>query len=96
MNTTIGVPKGLADKVSEFVRTEAPDCHVSTEGSGTVQVVEAQDGVQSSSALLQAGGWITCPDAFAMAGRLGIPTQSVGKLLDLLDVRIRSCQLGCF
>ena len=96
MSTSIGVTAALAEKLAEFVKAGKLPIEVVSEGSGTVQVVQSEDRQQSDASTLQAGGWIACPDAFALASKLGVPTQAVGKLLNHLDIKIRQCQLGCF
>lgn len=96
MPATISVSGDLADKVAEFIQTEALSCEIVTDPGATIQIVPTTDRDQSDATTLQAGGWIACEDAFAMATRLGVPANTIGKLLNHLDVRIRTCQLGCF
>ena len=96
MSSSIGVPEALAEKVAEFVRTAGLGCEVLTGEGGVIQVVEAAEGEQSTASTLRSGGWIACEDAFKVATQLEIPTQVTGKLMNVLDIRIRNCQLGCF
>lgn len=96
MSATIAVPEALAEKVADFLKVEAVACEVVAGGDATICIVQSEDRQQSDPSTLQAGGWIACEDAFAMASKLGMPVPAMGKLLNLLDVRIRSCQLGCF
>ena len=42
------------------------------------------------------GGWISCAVAREIAEDLGVSPVVVGKACDLLDIRIKSCVLGCF
>ena len=53
-------------------------------------------GQESEVNKLLAGGCIACPVARATAAKLGIDGRRMGKLLDLLDIRVRECELGCF
>lgn len=39
---------------------------------------------------------IECERAQQLAGELGVPIPVVGRALDLLGIKITSCQLGCF
>jgi len=39
---------------------------------------------------------IPCQRAQELAGELGVPIALVGRALDLLKIKITSCQLGCF
>ena len=41
-------------------------------------------------------GYLPCPDALKMAGRLKVTTQDIGYAADSLGVRVTNCQLGCF
>ena len=45
---------------------------------------------------LYPGGWIKCPTAWAMGKEHGLDLMQLGSLLDMLDIRIRECSLGCF
>jgi len=44
----------------------------------------------------QSGQGISCKRAFQIAKETGAPLLTIGKLLDELGIKIRSCQLGCF
>ena len=39
---------------------------------------------------------IPCKEALALAEKEGIPTQKMAKLLTKHNIKITSCQLGCF
>jgi hypothetical protein len=41
-------------------------------------------------------GKISCAQALAMARELKMSPRELGDLLDEIEVRISSCQLGCF
>lgn len=45
---------------------------------------------------LYAGGEIACELGWAMAARLGVPVQKIGVLVQMLDIKVRHCSLGCF
>jgi hypothetical protein len=44
----------------------------------------------------QSDGRISCRAAMAIAAEAGVPSSTIGRLLDELDIKIHSCQLGCF
>jgi len=46
--------------------------------------------------VLRAGGWIKCPTVWAMGKQHGLNLMQLGALLNMLDIRIRECALGCF
>jgi len=39
---------------------------------------------------------IDCERAQALAGELGVPMLVVGRALNLINIKIVQCQLGCF
>jgi len=44
----------------------------------------------------QSDGRISCRAAMAIAEETGVPSSTIGRLLDELKIKIHSCQLGCF
>jgi len=53
------------------------------------KVIEA---IQTSTA----NNRLSCERAHDIAKSLNIPLQEIGKLCDKLNIKIGSCQLGCF
>jgi len=53
---------------------------------------------QAEEKLLQAAenGRIQCASALAIARSLNVSSRDVGKLADMLDLRVCKCQLNCF
>jgi hypothetical protein len=96
MQATIGAPEKLASALLEFLEAESIPVKVVTSGEAAVQVVESEEGEESSASTLKAGGWIACLTAHQVAERLGMDKRHVGKLMDTLEVKIKVCQLGCF
>ena len=43
-----------------------------------------------------AEGEIACADAFDIAKALSVPVDSIGMVIDLLDIKLTNCQLGLF
>ena len=41
-------------------------------------------------------GRLRCPNAMAIAGSLGIKSHEVSEAANELNIKISSCQLGCF
>lgn len=52
--------------------------------------------LECEPAVLHHGGRISCPLAFTYASKMGIERGQFGKFANLLDIKIHSCQLGCF
>jgi len=44
----------------------------------------------------QSDGRISCQAALEIAEQSGMPRIKIGKLLNEMKIKIRSCQLGCF
>ena len=93
---TISAAREIADSLTAFITAESIDLNVSCEGPGEVKAVKSAGRDKSDAETIQSGGWIECPTAWAMAGRLGISTRQMGAILDFLEVKIRKCALGCF
>ena len=96
MKATLVVPPDLLPAISALAQEHEMPLQVASEGEATVQVVKAAAGVESDITALQAGGWIKCPTALAMAEELRISSLAMGKLIFALDIKIRACGLGCF
>lgn len=94
MADKIAVPESIRDSFKTFLSDE--DIPLEIAADATFKVVEAEPHCQSDTETLNIGGWIACPDAFAVAGRLNISHPQLGELLNHLDIRVRHCQLGCF
>ncbi len=58
--------------------------------------IRQEAGRQSDMDVLYADGWIACETARATADRLDIALPAMGELLELLNVKVRQCGLGCF
>ena len=93
---TIQVPDNLIERMKSFVESEGVSLEIVGDGSADLKIVQSQGRVESDTSTLQAGGWIACPTARAIAVKLGISPKKVGRLLDVLDIKVRDCDLGCF
>jgi hypothetical protein len=93
---TILVPENLVEQLRAFVRSEGIPLDIVREGEAVLRVVRCEGRVESDVLTLQSGGWIACPTARAIARKLGIAPKKIGKLLDVLDIKVRDCELGCF
>lgn len=96
MSASICVPETMTESFRNFITSEGISVDVASEGDQTVRIVRAEGKVESDLTTLQSGGWIRCEVARAMAERLGISYQEVGRILDFLSVKVRQCELGCF
>ena len=92
----LGVPESLARPLAAFLKKEKIELEVTVSAEATVRVEQAEHPAPSGMKTLQAGGWIACPIALALAPRLGIGSKELGKILDFLKIKVRDCGLGCF
>lgn len=96
MKPSIYVEPSLTEQVKQFLAREGIGIElVDDEGCG-LKVLKTDERAESSLETIYAGGWIACGTALAMADRLGIPAEDLGKLLNHLSVKVRRCSLGCF
>lgn len=96
MSKSICVPGTLRDSFSKTVAETGLTLLLASEDEADVVVQVSEGRQESNDRVLESGGWISCAVAWAMAERLAIDKRSMGKLLDGLDVKVRSCELGCF
>ena len=96
MSETLGVPQEMLMQVESFLREHGIPLEVTSGRNATVVVGRSSERRESDPATLQSGGWIACPTALGMAGRLRIRPHQLGIVLILLDVKIKACSLGCF
>ncbi len=96
MALKISIPNSLVEKVAELFLSEGIDIDIVPEETAILHIVEAKGKVESEGSTLQAGGWIRCSTARGFAEKLGASHRQVGMLMDLLQIKIRDCELGCF
>ena len=96
MTATLSTPKELREKVSQFAKANDLDVKIVEGEPCDIRIVSAGEKVKSRTDTLQAGGQINCAAAWKMAEKHHIPLLLLGALLDLLDIRVRQCCLGCF
>ena len=96
MASTIGIPEALREKVETFVKSQEIPLTLVSPDTGNTRVVESAERQESSATVLYAGGWIRCHVALSLARELNIESRNLGKILNLLKIKIRDCRLGCF
>ena len=97
MTGTLGVPETMLAALGEFVQAHSIPVNVgSMHDDCTVQVMQVNERCRCGLRRLYTSGFIACETARGTAVKLGIRTRQMGKLLDFLDIRVRSCGLGCF
>lgn len=92
----IYVESSLAETLKQFFADEEIPLELAGQDEGIVKVLSCQERRAGDLATLYAGGSITCPIARAMADQLDLSYGQIGRLLNHLNVKIRSCSLGCF
>jgi hypothetical protein len=93
---TIGIPPSRRAALEEFLQREALSWAIVDSPGGDISIIEAPPKSECGPDILHPGGRIACSVALAMAGSLGVPGKKIGGLMNLLEIRIHDCQLGCF
>ena len=96
MKKRICVETSIKAQLQKFLDAEGIKIEVATDQNYDVAVVKCDDRKESNLDKIYSGGWIVCETARALAKKLEISISQMGQLLDELDVKIRSCSLGCF
>ena len=96
MATRIQVSPDLAEKVAAFADTGGLELEIVESGPADLRVNVSGERRESTVDVLEAGGWIKCATAWALARRHGVELLALGGLLNVLDIKIRECCLGCF
>ena len=55
-----------------------------------------EDGIKELVNNSQSNQGISCKSAFRIAEEAGVSKRKVGEILNEMEVKIHSCQLGCF
>jgi len=60
------------------------------------KVKELAERIEGKARKKAVEGKIKCAEAFALAKEEGVSIMNIGQALNLLNIKISSCQLGCF
>jgi len=96
MGAVLSVPEPLLESMRRLVADEAIGVQITGGGECTMRVENDKPQMESDLTALRAGGWITCPVAWAVASKLQITNMAVGRILSFLEIKVRRCDLGCF
>jgi molybdopterin-guanine dinucleotide biosynthesis protein A len=96
MAATINVPETILDDFNAFIKKENIVIEVVTDVSSEVRIETSEERRECSISTLYPGGWIKCEVARAMAEKLSVRYDNIGRILDFLDIKIQDCALGCF
>ena len=96
MKKQICVEKSIAQQLKDLIYNEKIDLEVVTNIQCEINVTTCDERKESNLDIIYSGGWITCEMARSLAKKINIPLAQMGKLLNHLNVKIRSCSLGCF
>jgi hypothetical protein len=90
------VPEELREKVAAFLETSELDLEIVESEPCDIRVEAGGERRESTADRLEAGGWIGCATAWTMAAKYKLALRRLGALLNVLDVKVRKCDLGCF
>lgn len=93
---TLGVTGKHRVSLQGFIQEEGLPWTLVEAPGGTINLVEQdREGICSLEHLVP-GGKILCPTALEMAEKYHVSPGSIGRLMNLLQIKIHECQLGCF
>ena len=90
-------PEGLAEKIEGlFASSDTKVRWADSDDTAALAISWPDDRKDSDGTNIYSGGYIACANAFKAAARSGMDLTTFGEFLNLLDVKLRQCQLGCF
>ncbi len=90
------VPEKLHRELTELVETSGLKVVITESPPFDLRVAAGIGQRECTEDVLEAGGWIGCATAWAMARKHGLAVREVGALLNTLKIKVRECCLGCF
>lgn len=92
----IGVPPGWREACLDFIRQENLPWRVVDSPLGRLNIAEEDPPGTCTTERLIPGGRVVCATALEMAALYQAPPAAIGRLMNLLKIKVRECQLGCF
>ena len=90
-------PPGFLEEIERLLASADVELsRADSEDAAAVCIIWVPDKLECGDSKLYVNGYMTCPSALEAAERLGVDRATFGKLLNLLDIKLRQCQLGCF
>ena len=96
MRNTLGVPATMLELIANFIKAEGIAVDLISGDACAMQVMEGNERRRCGLRGMYIDGCIACETARSMTAKPGIRRRQMGKLLDLPDIRVRSCGPGCF
>ena len=93
---TIGVSEKHRASLQEFVDAEGLPWTLVDAAGGKLNLIEVDQPAECDLERLFPGGRIACSIALEMAEVYHVPAGSIGRLMNLLQIKVRDCRLGCF
>jgi len=84
----------VRQQLQQFINEQALPVELVDTDDASVCVAQAEPRRECGIDQLYPGGWITCGVARQVALRLNISLKHTGMLLNLLDIKVRQCELG--
>lgn len=92
----ICAPESITPGLTKFIVDEGVALDLVGGNSDLKIELCGEERLESDLSILYSGGWVSCSTARTLAGKLGTTLPQMGDMLDLLNVKVRQCSLGCF
>jgi hypothetical protein len=90
-------PIGVAEKIEQLFASVGIEADwADSPDAAAIGIFWPADRMECDEGRLFSGGFMTCPTAFKATARLEVDRATFGKLLNLLDIKLKQCQFGCF
>lgn len=93
---TIGAPPSWREKLLGFIERERLTWQVVDPPAGRLAILEEDPPGTCTAGRLFPGGRVVCSTALEMAELYQAAPETIGRLMNLLNIKVRECQLGCF
>ena len=96
MSKKVKVTNSVSATVADYIRQESVDWQIVDNGDSDIVIESSTERKECIKNIIYSNGWMSCEEARSLAPKLNLTLGQMGRLLDILSVKIRHCSLGCF
>lgn len=93
---TISAPEPISQKLIKFINDSNIALEVVAEDGDLKIELSGEQKLKSNLSTLYSGSWVSCATARATAANLAITLKQMGEMLNVINVKVKQCGLGCF